>query len=759
MTPNSLFRTSLALPVLLLPHSLFAGEVINDGSIVVGSPTVVDQVTIADGTTLEVQAGASIEVGTAHAVTHVIDWTTITVINAGSISTTDNLYDAINNLEATLHLENSGIIYGMEDAVDTGDASYIENSGTLHGGDEGILARGRIEELINSGTILAERDDGVQAEEIGSFTNSGTITSLTDDGILLLDSAGVDSFINSGSISAYDRGLFARHLGYFYNSGDISAGREAVQIEGDGQTVINHGSLNSEFDNGVDIWSLDSFINTGTITTGGYGLLLDGEDGSGYGRSVYNSGTITSEGTGIRATHVERLVNTGTIFSESSAIELDHGTIINSGSLTGDWEAAVRFSQDEATGAATLINSGLIRNVYSPANAAILFEAGGPGHLVLAPGSVIIGTIDMAGTEDTLTVENGLSIANTFIGTPEAVEANGAAYAVSGNQVAVADTSGLAAVDNAFVDLTNSIAEGVNTRLSGLTRQRAGSGVPAAEAPEQSRGLWFSGFGGGSRWKGTGATTENTHGYGGILVGLDGQFRETQYLGAFVGTSIGRTLVSHDSQETEITSVFGGIYGQQQFDNHALSFILSGGYSEYDSDRSVANNTVATGTETASADYGSWFILPELTYATELSILQHTLLPSVSLRYAGGTIHGFTESGSDGNLSVDDRDIHEFTGRIRLAVRAFESAPLFVEGFVALEGRLSRGDNTLNGALLGQDIGFDLDGRDEALRGYIGLNAGGEISTRTNWFARAEAATGSDVDVHGEGQAGLSIRF
>ncbi|MFS8184495.1 autotransporter domain-containing protein [Pseudovibrio denitrificans] len=755
MKPYVLFKSITALPVLLLPHSLFAGEVLNDGSVTAESPTVTTQVSVADGTTLEVQSGASVEVGTAHAIIDAVDGTSITVINAGSISTTDDRYDAINAQNSTLTLENTGLIHGLEDAIDIGSADLIINSGTILGGDEGIIAQDRIEELINSGSITGERDDGIQARSIGSLTNSGSITSVEDDGILVLGAQGIGSLINSGTISADEEAVDADALGYFENTGTISASRDAIFIDGDAGTIINHGTINSEFGGGFNVWSADSVVNTGTIISNDEGIYLDGEDGSGHARSVYNSGTIESQNSGIRATSIERLTNTGSITSHSSAIRIHHGTIVNSGTLTGSREAAIIFTH-ETDGDVTLINSGVIQNDFSPTNSAIEFGPVGSNHLVLQPGSVIIGTILYGGTGSALTVENGLSIANTFIGTPQQVEANGAAFAVSGNQVAVADTSGLAAVNNAFVDLSASISDGVNARIMTNLFDGAGEQTPRAEP---QRHFWMSAFGAGSRWKGTGATTHNTHGYGGVLMGLDGQISEDQLLGAFLGTAYGRAEVSHDSQETDITSFYGGLYGLQQVGAHSVSFVLTGGYSDYDSERSIANNTVATGTETASADYGAWFIAPEITLATELSVLEQTVLPSLTLRYAGAAIQSFSESGSDGNLSVDERALHEFTGRAQLTARAYGGTAFSLDAFVALEGRLSRGDDNLTGALLGQDIGFVLDDRDEALRGTIGFNAGGQITPSARWFARAEAATGSDVDVHGEGQAGFLISF
>ncbi|MES0879201.1 autotransporter domain-containing protein [Roseibium sp. SCP14] len=759
MSLRIILKGAPALLPLAMPQVVFAGDVINDGTVVAGSPNVTSQVAIDDGKILEVQSGASIENGAAHAVIDAVDGTTVTIINDGSISTTDDLYDAISTQNSTLELTNTGTISGLDDAVDTGDATVISNSGTIFGGDDGIYARGHIETLTNSGTISAESGSIIRGGSIGTISNSGELISEEGDGILAIGT--IDTLINSGSIVADDEAVDSNGLGYFRNTGSVTGGDNAVFVDGDVQTFINEGTLTGEDEEGVRVGSFETFSNTGRITGNDDAILIDNGLGAGTADSFHNAGEIIGGDDGIEAVSITSLTNTGRISGENNAISLDHGTVINSGTLTGTNGAAVSFDQD-TTGKASLTNSGLIQNANGPDGAAIDFQSGGTGHLTLEAGSVIIGTINLGTTSDTLTVGDDLSIAYTFIGMPEVVEANDAIVAMSGNQVAVIDTTGLFSEGRALVDLTGSISGVIADRLweeTDFHTLPAGVVVATHGHPEKRRGIWLSGFGGASSWKDSGSGGDSDHAYGGFVSGIDGMLASGTRLGVFAGASAGRVDADHGDNDVSNGSYYGGLYGLHEVGRYALGFTVTGGYSDYDSERDVQSNTTSSGTETATASYGGWFIAPEASAAAEFSVLNRAIRPSATVRYVGAWLDGYTESGSSANLTVDDRSLHELVGRVQLAVPAYQGTQLTLETRLGVDGRLSLGDDTLTGVLLGQDFSFASGNGDEAIGAFAGVNMNGKLSGNSIWFASAEAGIGSDTNSRGEGRVGMRIRF
>ena len=64
------------------------------------------------------------------------------------------------------------------------------------------------------------------------------------------------------------------------------------------------------------------------------------------------------------------------------------------------------------------------------------------------------------------------------------------------------------------------------------------------------------------------------------------------------------------------------------------------------STRGIANSTVASGFETATASYGGWFVSPEVTYGYRIPLKDFLVTPRVSVRYVGGSLDGYSESGS-----------------------------------------------------------------------------------------------------------------
>jgi outer membrane autotransporter protein len=186
---------------------------------------------------------------------------------------------------------------------------------------------------------------------------------------------------------------------------------------------------------------------------------------------------------------------------------------------------------------------------------------------------------------------------------------------------------------------------------------------PPAAVPYYDTRIWASGFGGERHQRADGLVLPTDDwAYGGAM-GVDRVFRPNLRLGAFVVAGAGRESVELNVQTIDATYVFGGAYGRFDWVTQYLDFALYGGGISNKSTRGIANNTVPTGFEDATASYGGWFISPELIYGYRIPFNAVTVTLRLRLRYVGGELDGYSESGSMQNLSVGRRDINDLEER------------------------------------------------------------------------------------------------
>ena len=190
--------------------------------------------------------------------------------------------------------------------------------------------------------------------------------------------------------------------------------------------------------------------------------------------------------------------------------------------------------------------------------------------------------------------------------------------------------------------------------------------------------------------------------------------------------------------------------------------MVTGGWSTYDLTRNVANNTAPGGVQTASADYGGYFIAPELAVSHTTSINGHEVVPSVRLGYAGTQLDGYTESGAAGGLTVDDRYVHLVIGRFQVAVPV--RIPVYAdtvrfEPYVGVEGRARLDDSDVDAVLLGQTINFDAGGEDSVGAALAGFELSALIADSMFLFGRVEGSVETNSGRTISGQAGLQITF
>jgi hypothetical protein len=633
---------------------------------------------------------------------------------------------------------NSGTLVGnlIAETLGGGDAIAI-NSGTAH--TINVLASSGNAMGTNSGTITHSLGVGAN---IGNATaiNSGTI-----GGFLASSTSGVGdaTAINSGAVG---NGVFAqtgvggRGNAAVINSGAVSGDVEAGTVAGGNATAINSGTL------------------SGTL-----------------GASVNSSGDATA-------------INSGTANNISAFSFFGNATVINSGSVSGEVELF-------AGGTSTLVNSGRISNF---GGTAISFD-NGPDTLTLLSGSVIVGGIQLAGTNDTVNVRAGnqnLTFASLLTGV--SITGN-VPFAVSGSRIASVDPTPFALADKNLMDFTGAVSSilgslGDTTSVSSAPSKlgfapesganRIGDAFAGLSAYAESsadrmlfknptmvyddgRSVWARGFAGERFQQADGADLRAHNLFEGGAIGADLVVRPELRLGIFAGG--GHSDLSIDLNGSSKTdTVFGGIYGRYLFSSfgHAsfIDFALHGGGSNINTSRSINNNLLATGLETATASYSGSYISPELTYGIKLPVwADTTLTPSLKLRYVAGSLGGYTESGSTANLTVASRTIQDFEQRGELKLThttAFTPKDALLTSVNAGVLGIERvGDTSINTVLLGQGLPFATPGKSSVAGAFAGLGMEWRTRSGVSVFGAAEYTAMTDQANLVTARGGIKVGF
>ncbi len=632
-------------------------------------------------------------------------------------------------------VEPGGSIFTVGAGIAGVNGNLVRNRGRIAttGGASAGIALVNNNTVLNTGTIstLAGGAFGIVVVNGNTITNGGLIRTL-GVGSFGITGADGNSISNSGRITTV--GVTAHGVQFidgntFRNSGTIrTLGVDAVGVLGnDGNTVKNGGVISTT---GVDAFGIvlnnnGVVDNDGTISTfgaGAHGVLV------GNGNTIANTGRIMT--TGLTA----------------------HGVEAGAGNM--------------------VINSGFI-SASGIGSAAVLFNGAG-NTLRLQPGSVIVGPLDFA-AGNTLVVDNGHSIAHTFTSNPPVVIANGAPFVANGLQVAVVDPTSLALADDVFFDLTNTVTGSVLSRLHGA-RQGGSPGQAVAALDGEGDPLsfasslgvvdgpeaWVQVFGLAREQRTASPAIGADHYLGGVVAGLDGNVAQDTRAGFFLGASTGQLDVKFGSQDEDVDSAFGGLYLGYATGPWAVDLVVTGGWSTYDLNRTVANNTVPGGLETASADYDGYFIAPELAISHVTDVNGHDVIPSVRLGYAGTHLDGYTETGSAGAITVDDRDVQLLTGRFQVAVPVrippYADTVRF-EPYFGVEGRTRLDNSGVDAVLLGQTISFDPGGEDTIGAVLAGFELTALVDDGISVFGRVEGAVESNNGRTIGGQAGLEITF
>lgn len=531
------------------------------------------------------------------------------------------------------------------------------------------------------------------------------------------------------------------------NKGTIIAERHGIRSNGINNTIENSGSIRALLGHGINITtgtSIDAqdnvVTNTGRIDAALHGIRTDTAV---VGTTIYNEGTIFAGIHGIRSYGAgEMIKNSGTIVADDIGILVDGDNtfITNSGFVVG--------------------KSGISVSTTANASDAVFY---------LNAGSVLDGLVELRGSDPTLNIGSGLNLFLDYDGVVPVVNSKvPIVHDTANTLIYTIDPSGFA-LSQSFMQTT---ADAVHNAVLGATSLGNGTGggfagdqtfAYAGQAPgfEDSgpRG-WVSGFGGYQSQNGSGFVTGGDQAYGGLVAG-GGFASSDRMFGVFAGGSYSQLESDHDTQKIDAASVYGGIYGGAALGANWINANFAVGYTSFDSDRTVANNMVSGGLETASARYDGYFISPSLTVGrsigdrTELSFGGH---------YAGLFLDGYRETGSAANLTVSGRDVHVAAVRGQVKYLAHQKSTangqFSVETWAGLDGLFNLNGEDVEATVAGVALNFPASFSDSAAVGFAGVGVNHK-PTSGNWSFNAslEGRYGSDSFAEIRATGGASMKF
>ncbi|MEM9725822.1 MAG: autotransporter outer membrane beta-barrel domain-containing protein [Pseudomonadota bacterium] len=666
-------------------------------------------------------------------------------------------------------------------SLSVGDGETLIGQQTVGDGSSVSVAPGGV---IDNRTIVGGVD-GISGGANVSVDNAGSIFAFED----AIELGPNGTVVNSGLLDGAF-GIFAPDGLRVTNSGQINALGPAVLVN-DAAVVVNTGRMISALGSAVE-GDDDLRIENSGLMQAPIAIFVDDR------LSLTNSGDVIGEFFGVVAFDDVSIVNDGTIQGGLFGVEVTNGEIVNRGSIIGVGDdAIVVFGpsrlinsgvirgggdgfDDDGDAANIVINSGIIASTGSGFDQNALDFGGGDDVLVLLPGSQLIGAVEFGDGADTLILGGALNtvvaldaqnLSGVFL--PETLISNGlpAAFSGDGQLFAAVDPTALIALRDQFADFSDQLSKSVARR--GADRDASAAGLTVspmqyvASTGPRARKVWADAFG-GVRIREAGAVLNEarTSWYGALAgAALGGAFGAD--LGGFIGVAGGASKarfsapMGGDQTSHEITQLgpVVGLYADAARGPLKIAAQLSAGVNFYESDRRVAG---LAGSETASMDFTGVYIAPEASLSTEFDTgAGLSLVPALTLGYAGAFLDGATEDSGSAPLRLDDRSIHLLRGRATL------TAPLEVvaeQGVLRLSPRIGvsgyTGDGEAEGLLLGQSVDLTALGDDARATFFGGL--GGEYSlfdSDSSAFFDIEAGRDTDSASTLSGHVGFRARF
>lgn len=150
----------------------------------------------------------------------------------------------------------------------------------------------------------------------------------------------------------------------------------------------------------------------------------------------------------------------------------------------------------------------------------------------------------------------------------------------------------------------------------------------------------------------------NTY-YGGAI-GVDWPVDANLRYGAFLGGVSGASKLAIDYGDTDSQMAFMGAYARYTLNASFVKVGLQAGYGSNSSNRLTNNNLLDSGVETATANYNTWYVSPEVSVGHVFALARFldgdvSLTPTAQLRYLYGSFGRYSETGGTDNLRMDGR--------------------------------------------------------------------------------------------------------
>lgn len=350
---------------------------------------------------------------------------------------------------------------------------------------------------------------------------------------------------------------------------------------------------------------------------------------------VVNQGGLATAGSAIVSAGRLRFTNHGSAVSQSGAgVDLASGWIWNGGLMAG--QTAIRRSGG-GSGPVSIENHGRILANAGPGGQAIDLPGSFDDMLSVAPGGIIVGSIELGAGTDSFTALAGANLDFQFETEPEEV------VAVTGVRVPGPDPKNVVIADPGYLAGAGAQSGLVATRL-------AFGGGATGPSPEVAQGdcgeAVISGWARGARDDigGYGASTPAKAYSHGVLTDYVPDNCSNGALAFFVGA--GHLLMEAGGSRSRTDSVFaGGRYAGTT--DGGLEYALAGGvgYFAGESRRQVLNNRVPSGAEIAEAGYSGWSSFAGLSLSRPVMVDEIELKPFLQAHAAYGSGFDVQESG------------------------------------------------------------------------------------------------------------------
>jgi len=657
-----------------------------------------------------------------------------------------------------------------------GAAGSFFNAGTISGGTgEGVAFSGVVTAFENTGTIRSVSGDGVSAVgTVGAFTNHAGAKIITSTGKAVDFDGAVTAFVNNGLIESGYRGVdLDSPTGSLVNTGTIKAGNNyAIDAESNAiDSFSNSGLIESTGYGAMQMGAVGAFLNSGRITGANEdGVVIHGSVGSFTNSGTISTSGIASSGLGASAVYIGQpltgtFINTGTIESSDGwGVSIRPSRLVNTGTIRGTTGINADGDPDVAT---TIVNSGTIQGT---GGTAIYFGDNDTDDTVeVLTGSRILGTMGFSHGNDTLNISGFRGNAVMTVAHLENVVTGSTLVSqqldgTGTGTISVIDATGITSGGSTVMgEIAGAIGGEIAGALGGMTGS-APAPEPMGYAPARPVGaaeaatdellatqqptgpeVWGKVFGGV-----TGKANEYGAALGGIVAGSHVSVDASTRLGGVVSVSGSRFATVGNGQVVASTIGALGLYGSTHLDGPVLSYSVLGGVATNHSDRTV---TVMV-TETARADFASWFWSPELGLSIPILVLDGVETSGgVKLRYIGGGVGAYTETGSSQNLSVGSSSLNLLDARAELTSKAVVAGNDFGDVTLSATGGLLALHNfgssvTIAGfplATTPASFAYGVYG-DVTLQGPIGLSATASASAgaelRSDGVATASANMG-----------------